>query len=121
MQPDPRDSGYLLDMLEAAQKILRYLQGKNFQDYQGDSLLQDGVERNLEIIGEAARKVSEPFKQAHPEIPWRKMIAQRNVLIHEYEDIKNEEVWEVITIHLPALITQLEPLIPPLPPDVGLK
>jgi len=108
----------LLDMLEAAQKIWRYLQEKDFKHYQTDDLLQDAVERNLEIIGEAARRVSVAFKQAHPEIAWRKLIAQRNVLAHEYDDIKDQEVWEVATQRLPDLIDKLKQLIPPLPPEV---
>jgi uncharacterized protein with HEPN domain len=118
MRPDPRDAGYLLDMVEAAQKIRRYLQEKNFGQYQMDDLLQDAVERNLEIIGEAARRVSATFKQAHSEIAWRNIIAQRNVLAHEYDDIKDQEVWEMATEHLPGLVEKLKPLIPPLPPEV---
>lgn len=118
MRPDPRDASYLLDMLEAAKKVIKYLQGKTLADYAEEELLRDGVERNLEIIGEAARRLSGPFKQAHPEIPWRKMIAQRNVLIHEYDDISVQEIWEVSTAYLPELIALLEPLIPPLPPEM---
>jgi len=69
------------------------------------------------IIGEAARRISEDLKQEHPEIPWRKIIAQRNVLIHEYDDIDYKEIWEVATFHLHKLIDQIKPLIPPLPPE----
>ena len=72
----------------------------------------------LGIIGEAARRISEELKQEHPKIPWRKIIAQRNVLIHEYDDIDYKEIWEVATFHLPRLIDQIRPLIPPLPIEV---
>ncbi len=118
MQPEPKDAAYLHDILQSAEKVQRYVRDKTFGDFQQDELLRDGVERNLEIIGEAARKVSEVFKQNHPDIPWRKMIAQRNVLVHEYESISNEEIWEVATFHIPRLIRTLELLIPPLPPLV---
>ena len=118
MPLDERDAAYLLDMLQAAQKVQRYIQGKTFDNFHKDNLLQDAVERNVEIIGEAARKVSEVFKRNHPEIPWRKIIAQRNVLIHEYEAVENEEIWEVATVHIPQLIRTLSPLIPPIPPEV---
>jgi uncharacterized protein with HEPN domain len=118
MRPDSRDAGYLLDMLEAAQKLQTYLQDKTQEDYQADDLLRDAVERNVEIIGEAARRLSEPFKLAHPEIPWRKMIAQRNVIVHEYDNISTDEIWEAATIRVPELISLLKPLIPPLPPEV---
>jgi len=112
---DDRDSAYLLDMLQAARKVERYVRGKTFPEFESDEILQDAIERNVEIIGEAARKVSEAFKQAHPEIPWRKIIAQRNVLVHEYESIGLSELWEVATRHVPDLAEKLAPLLPPTP------
>lgn len=75
------------------------------------------VERALEIIGEAARRVSETFKQAHPEIPWRSIIAQRNVLAHEYNEIEQELIWTVATVRIKELIANLEPLILLIPPE----
>jgi uncharacterized protein with HEPN domain len=118
MQLNRRDPAYLLDMLEASEKVQQYLKNKTFEDYLRDEMLQDAVERNLGIIGEAARRISDDLKQEHPEIPWRKIIAQRHVLVHEYNDIEIEEIWEVATFHLPRLIDQIRPLIPPLPPEV---
>jgi uncharacterized protein with HEPN domain len=81
-------------------------------------MLQDAVERNLGIIGEAARRISDNLKQEHPEIPWRRMIAQRNVLIHEYDDVDLGEIWKVASFHVPKLIVSIRPPIPPLPPEV---
>jgi uncharacterized protein with HEPN domain len=75
------------------------------------------VERAVEIIGEAARRVSEEFRRLHPEIPWRSMIAQRNVLAHEYGEIKHERMWLLVTEHLPTLVRDLEKLVPPIPPE----
>lgn len=118
MPLEERDAAYLLDMLQAAEKARNYVQGRTFEDFKKEDLLQDAVERNIEIVGEAARKVSASFKEAHPEIPWRKIIAQRNVLVHEYEAIKEEEIWEVAAVHLPRLVHVLASLIPPLPPEV---
>jgi uncharacterized protein with HEPN domain len=108
-------------MLEASEKVQHYLKNKTFEDFLQDGMLQDAVERNIGIIGEAARRISEGLKQEHPEIPWRKIIAQRNVLVHEYDDIEIGEIWEVATFHLPRLIDQVRPLIPPLPPEVDEK
>lgn len=108
-----RDPANLLYMLEASEQVLHFLRNKTFED-----LLRAAVERNIGIIGEAARRISEELKQEHPEIPWRKIIAQRNVLIHEYDDIDYKEIWEVVTFHLPRLIDQIRPLIPPLPPEL---
>ena len=80
---------------------------------------QRAVERAVEIIGEAARQVSDDFRRAHPAISWRPIIAQRHVLAHEYGEIMQERIWRVATTHVPALIAQLEPLIPPLPPELN--
>jgi uncharacterized protein with HEPN domain len=113
-----RDPANLWDTLEAAEKVQRFIENKTFEDFMHDDMLRAAVERNLEIIGEAARRTSEDLKQEHPEIPWRKIIAQRNVLIHEYDDIDYKEIWEVVSFHLPRLIDQIRPLIPPLPPEV---
>jgi len=77
-----------------------------------DRKLQLAVERALEIVGEAARRVSEAYRQAHSEIPWQAIIAQRNVLAHEYGEIKQELIWKVVTIRIPELIGLLEKLIP---------
>ena len=118
MPLDFRDPAYLFDMVEAGKKISRYLQQKDFEDFLKDDLLKDAVERNLTILGEAARKISEQFKLEHLDIPWRRIIGLRNILVHEYEDINYEEIWEIITIHLPILILQLEQLMPPIPPDL---
>ena len=113
-----RDPANLWDMLEAAERVQRFLENKTFEDFMLDDLLRAAVERNLEIVGEAARRVSEELKREHPEIPWRKIIAQRNVLIHEYDDIDYKEIWQVASFHLPRLLDQIKPLIPPLPPEV---
>lgn len=119
MLPDQRDAAYLLDMLQAAEKLERYIQGKVFYDLLKDEMLCDAIERNIEIIGEAARRISQTFKQDHPDIPWRKIIAQRNVLVHEYDNVAVEEIWKVATARIPELIRALKPLIPPLPPEIN--
>jgi len=118
MLPDERDAACLLDMLQAAEKIHRFIKGKIQDVFVADEVLRDAVERNAEIIGEAARRVSDAFKNQHPETPWRKMIAQRNVLIHEYDKISVDEMWMVATFHIPKLIWNLAVLIPPTPPNV---
>ena len=70
------------------------------------------------MTGEAARRMSDDFRQAHPEIPWSDIIGQRNVIAHQYEEIRQERIWSVVTSDIPTLIAQLEPLIPPLPPEI---
>ncbi|MDI6770825.1 MAG: DUF86 domain-containing protein [Anaerolineales bacterium] len=117
MQPDERDAGYLWDMLDSARAVQQFISGVRFQEFLGDRKLQLAIERCVEIIGEASRRVSQEFKQAHPEIPWKRILSQRNILAHEYGEIKQERMWQVATIHVPALIPQLESLVPPPPPD----
>lgn len=119
MQPERTDPVFLCDMLDAAQGIVEFTKGKTFQRYLDDRLLRAGVERCIEIIGEAARHVSREFQSQHPGIPWRKIIVQRHVLAHEYGEIKHELIWRVATIHIPTLIAQLSPLIPERPADSG--
>jgi uncharacterized protein with HEPN domain len=119
MQPEERDPAYLWDMLEAAREVQRFVAAVCLEEYMQESLRQRAIERTLEILGEAARNVSETFKTAHPDIPWRSIIAQRHVLAHEYGRIDHSRIWSVATLHIPDLITKLEPLIPPLPPEVA--
>jgi uncharacterized protein with HEPN domain len=118
MQPDERDAGYLWDMLDAARTVRELVHGVRAHEYLRDRKLQLAVERCVEIIGEAARHVSDAFRQAHPDIPWRGIVAQRHVLAHEYGEIKQERMWAVATQRVPELISFLTPLLPPEPPVV---
>jgi len=118
MRPDEKDAGYLWDMYDAAQSVREFTAGISCEHYLQDKKLRLAVERAVEIIGEAARHVSEPFRQAHPEIRWRAIVAQRHVLAHEYGEIKQERLWTVAAVRVPELIVLLEPLLPPLPPEV---
>ena len=113
MRPEARDAAYLWDMLDAARTIMRFVSDVTINQYMEDRKLQLAVERAVEIIGEAARRVTDTFKNAHPEIPWKGIIGQRHVLAHEYGEIKQERMWAVASGHIPALIALLEPLLPP--------
>jgi uncharacterized protein with HEPN domain len=108
-----RDEAYLLDILLAARRIQKYALGYDFQRFEDDEVLQDAIMRRIQIIGEAARKVSPEFKEAHPEIPWTDIIGMRHRLIHEYFQIITEKVWDTVVNDIPALISQVEPLVPP--------
>jgi len=123
MPPDPsspasrHDAALLLDMLTYAKRASTFVYGQTLDDYRASELLRSAVERVVQLIGEAAAKVSKPFRDAHPEIPWRPIIAQRHILVHEYGRIEDDKIWRVATVYAPALIPLIEPLIPPLPPD----
>lgn len=115
MRPEGRDAAYLWDMLDAARAVLRYTRGKSQSDFDADEILHSAVERQLEIIGEAARRVSETLKAAHPEVPWKLIVGQRNVLIHDYGDVDYDRLWVVVAEHVPRLVMVIEPLVPELP------
>ncbi len=108
-----RDDAYLLDMLLAAQKVQAFTQGVTLDRFQKDDVLQNAVMHLIQIIGEAATKISPEFKQEHPEVPWKEIIGMRHHLVHEYFRINQERVWEVVKKDLPELISLIEPLVPP--------
>lgn len=108
-----RDEAYLLDILIAARRAIRFLEGMTWETFEQSELHQDAVMRPLEIIGEAARRVSQETRDAHPNIPWDQMIGMRNRLIHEYTRVNLTTVWETVQDDLPPLIAWIEPLVPP--------
>ncbi len=108
-----RDPAYLLDMLQAAREAQRLSAGLTWDQFQQSTLHQYALVKVVEIIGEAARAVSEETKAAHPEIPWQPIIDMRNHLVHRYFRIDLPRVWDVVQNHLAPLVAQLEPLVPP--------
>jgi uncharacterized protein with HEPN domain len=108
-----RDDAYMLDMLLAARKVENFTRGVDWEKFKGDDLLQNAVMRQIQIIGEAARKISQQYKDSHPEIPWQMIIGMRNRLVHEYFDIIPERVWDVVEKDIPELIQLIESLVPP--------
>ncbi len=118
MRPETRDAAYLWDMLDAAQAVRDFVANRTYENYLEDRMLRGAVERHLEIIGEAANKVSSSFHKTHPEIPWRQIIAQRHVLIHDYGEVQHDLVWKVATVHIPTLIEALKAMLPFQPDEV---
>jgi uncharacterized protein with HEPN domain len=110
------DDAAIFDMLQAAQSVLRHTAGKTRDDYEREELLRDAVERKIEIIGEAARRLTKAFREHHPDVPWRIITATRHILAHDYDEVDNDIVWRIVTDHIPPLIEQLKLLIPPQPP-----
>jgi uncharacterized protein with HEPN domain len=106
-----RDSEFLLDILEAAKLAVSYVGEKSKEDFLKDVQCQDAVIRRFEIIGEASRRISEDTRGSYPELPWGEMIAMRNVMIHEYDDVDLVIVWETVKNNLPSLIESLERIL----------
>ncbi len=112
--PNTKDAAYLWDIREAAREIQDFVKDISITQFLKDRKAQRAVERNLEILGEAARKLSLNFQEDNPDIPWRMMVAQRNVLAHEYGEIKQDRIWRVATDQIPDLIGKISKLIPPI-------
>ncbi|MEW6235814.1 MAG: HepT-like ribonuclease domain-containing protein [Candidatus Omnitrophota bacterium] len=117
MRDKKEDISYVWDMLEAAKWITKFLQGKSFYHFENDELLRSGVERKIEIIGEAARNISKEFQIHHPEIIWTKIIGLRHLLAHEYGEIKYELLWNIAFLNVPQLISLLEAIHTKEPPE----
>ena len=107
-----RDDAYLLDMLVAARKAIAFATELTYQDFSRSDLHQNAILKVLEVVGEARSRISDDFKAAHPEIPWRQVVGFRNRIVHVYFEIDLGVVWQVVQDDLPVLITQLEPLVP---------
>src|SRR3989344_9351687 len=97
------NSVYLNHILEAIAKIEKYIKGFDYDSFESDDKTIDAVVRELEIVGEAAKHVSDSLKDEHPEIPWSKMMGIRNRLIHEYFGVNKKIIWETCETDLPAL------------------
>jgi uncharacterized protein with HEPN domain len=107
-----RDIILLLDdMLQAAQKIKRYTKDLDFDAFVSEDKTIDAVVRNFEIIGEAANRVDQDFKDSNPEIEWKRIRGFRNRIVHDYFGIDYEIVWNIIETYLDELIEWLNTII----------
>jgi uncharacterized protein with HEPN domain len=107
------DAALVLDILLAARKIQRYTAGMDEDTFGENDLVQSAVIREFQVIGEAARLISDTMRHTHPEVPWHSIAGMRNRLIHEYFDIRLDVVWDTIQDNLAPLIAQLETIVPP--------
>ena len=105
------DAVYLQHILEAIQQIALYTSEVSYEQFLQKRLVQDGVVRQLEIIGEASRNLSPEFRNSQSQIPWQQIIGLRNRVIHAYFEVNLTIIWEVVQNDLPTLREQLEPLI----------
>ena len=107
------DRSYLLDMLVAARDAVSFTKGLSYDEFARDRRSQFAILKAVEIVGEAASRLSADTKERHPDIPWREIVGMRNRLVHDYFDIDLRLVWETVDSDLPVLVAHLEPLVPP--------
>ena len=102
-----RDKSRLEHILQAIDRIRRYTKGKTFDDFIADDMMYYAVVKNIEIIGEASNMLTEEFRNAHPDTPWKLVNGMRNYIVHEYFQVDNNVVWDVITGDLLLLEKQI--------------
>ena len=95
-------------ILDASKEAVEFAKGRSRAELDSDRKLNLSLVRLLEVIGEAARGISDEFRTQHPELPWKKMVGMRDRLIHGYYDVDLDVVWETVTEDLPGLVAKLE-------------
>lgn len=126
MRETLRDPSRLRHMIDSIHNVNQYMDGKNISDLTGNSMLFFAVVKNIEIVGEAAYKLTHEFKENHPETPWRQIIAMRHILVHGYYQVTSSEIYNVykkafqpwqapMPAGLPASAAARRPALPPPP------
>ena len=103
-----RDTASLHDIRSAGNLILDFIENKTFSDFEEDAMLYSAVCRQLEIIGEATKRLSKEIREAIASIPWREMAGLRDIISHGYDIIDNREIWSICKTSLPELLSDLE-------------
>ena len=103
-----KDRARIGHILEAAEDISKFLEGKDRTALSSDKMLRYAVVRAIEIIGEASSQISTQTKASHPELPWREAIGMRNELIHAYITVDEEIVWTTATVDIPNFVREIK-------------
>lgn len=104
---------YVGHMLDKAHEALSLVYGKTRQDYDSDSILRLALTHLIQVIGEAARRVSPQFREQHKQIPWDAIAGMRSKIVHDYMNVDEDIVWDSVTQELQPLIDELRKIVPP--------
>ena len=107
MKQEDRTDLYLDVLIEAMDNVIEYLEGMTFSEFSKDKMRMDAVLRNIQIMGEAARNLPDTLKEEHPEVPWKRIIGLRNIVVHAYFGVDQQMIWKIGTENIP----QTRPLI----------
>jgi uncharacterized protein with HEPN domain len=108
---DRNEKLFLADIQECCQKIERYVSGISESDFQANEILKDALVRNIEIIGEAAKNLSEQTRNVNPTVPWREVMRMRDKIVHHYFRLKLEIIWRTVTEDIPNLHLQINKIL----------
>lgn len=109
----PRDTSYLCDILQAARLVREFVLGEDEDTFVQNRMCHSAVIRQLEIIGEATKRLSADFRTQHSDVPWKDIAGMRDILIHAYDHVDLSEVWRAATVSVPDLMERIEPLVSP--------
>jgi uncharacterized protein with HEPN domain len=104
------DLAYIEHMILCIRKIHKFTKGINRKEFEKNELIQDAVIRNIEIIGEACKKLSSDYKNTYRDIEWKEIAGMRDKLIHDYFGVDIKVIWETVKIDIPELLKKLKGL-----------
>ncbi|ALF52498.1 hypothetical protein ACX27_05990 [Nostoc piscinale CENA21] len=107
----PRDQESLIDIANAIKRILRYTKGISKPELEVNDEKLSAILYQIKIIGEATKRLSQSFRQQHQKIPWRQMAGMRDVIVHEYDQLDFDVIWDVVENKLPELLNLIDSLL----------
>ena len=111
MREPLKDRERLEHILSAIDRVLRYTKDKSYEELVANDMMYYAVVKNIEIMGEAANMLTQEFISNHQEVPWKQVKGMRNYIVHEYFQIDDIVVWDVVSNNLPSLRSQIEKYI----------
>lgn len=106
-----RDLGYLKEIMTSAKELQEFMREKSFAEFDKDWASPLAVSKCLEIIGEATKRLSQDLRDSYSEVPWRRMAGLRDILVHQYSDVSNQRVFNIVKKDIPVLIGSMEEII----------
>ncbi|MBD2678157.1 MULTISPECIES: DUF86 domain-containing protein [Nostoc] len=107
----PRDQESLIDIANAIKRSLRYADGISKSELETNDEKLSAILYQITIIGEATKRLSQSFRQQHQEIPWRQMAGMRDVIVHDYDQLDFDVIWDVVENKLPELLNLIDSLL----------